>query len=102
MSKLATILAVVIVLASQFALVVPAVMNDKSFRHQERLDTHKAMVDNPTLDTKANFQKEVELEQQHRMHEQFFRGVSYFGVLVFFEGIGFYFWIQYRKKQSVS
>lgn len=100
MSKASTILVVVIAFSAQFALVVPATMHDQSFRHQQRLDAHKAMVDNPTPVTKAAFEQEMQLEQYHRTHDQFIRGVYYFGVLVFFEGICSYFWIRHRKRKS--
>ena len=100
MSKTAIILVAVIVLAVQFALIVPATMHDTAFRHQERLDAHKAMVDTPTPTTQAAFQREMELEQYHRTHEQFLRGVLYFGVLAVFECAGFYFWIRYGKHTS--
>ena len=100
MSKTATILVAVIFLAVQFALIVPATMHDTTFRQQERLDAHKAVVDNPTAATQAAFQREMELEQHHRTHQQFFRGVSYFGVLVFFECAVLYFWIRHGKHTS--
>jgi uncharacterized ion transporter superfamily protein YfcC len=99
-SKTAIILVAVIVLAVQFALIVPATMHDEAFRHQEQLDAHMAMVNNPTQTTQAAFQREMELEQYHRTHEQFFRGVSYFGVLALFDCAGFYFWIRYGKRKS--
>ena len=100
MSKTAIILVAVIVLAVEFALIVPAVMNDTAFRHQERLDAHQAAVDSPTPATREAFQHEMDLEQYHRTHEQFFRGVLYFGVLAVFECAGFYFWVRYGKHIS--
>ena len=100
MSKTAIILVVVIVLAVEFALIVPAAMHDTAFRHQVQLDAHKAMADSPTSTIQAAFQREMELEQYHRTHEQFFRGVLYFGVVVVFECAGFYFWIRYGKHAS--
>jgi hypothetical protein len=102
MSKTAIILVAVIVLAVQFALIVPATMHDTAFRHQERLEAHKAMVNNPTPSTKAALQQEMELEQYRRTHQQFVRGVLYFVVLVLFEGAGYYLWIRYGKRKSAS
>jgi hypothetical protein len=93
-------LVAVIILALQFAVIVPMVMNDTAFRHQERLEAHKAMSDNPTSATQAAFQREMELEQYHRTHDRFARGVLYFCGLAIFEGAVFYFWLRHRKRTS--
>jgi len=73
MSKTAIILVAMIVLAIEFALIIPATMHDTDFRHQERLDAHKALVDYPAPTTQATFQREMEIEQYHRTHEQLSR-----------------------------
>lgn len=99
MSKTVIILVAVIVLAIQFALIVPATMNDTAFRRQERLEAHKLMADNPTSANQLTFQREMDLEQYHRTHSQLVRGLLYFCALTVFEGMVFYFFFQQIKQK---
>jgi amino acid transporter len=55
-SKTAIILVAMIIVAVQFALIVPATMHDTAFRHQARLEGHESAVDTPTPATQAAFQ----------------------------------------------